>query len=162
MWGLNDVFRKAVYGDEGQANDGVSWLARLSRLGACKNERTNGACVKYETPFSRQYISYFYYNSLFLANILTQMANFYIHKNPRDLLKELSVNARTLRKERKWSQEEMARRANMSLGSYKRFEQSGQISLESLLKIAFVFDRLNEFEGIFLSGDEKPSEKLFN
>jgi transcriptional regulator with XRE-family HTH domain len=90
------------------------------------------------------------------------MANFYIHKNPRDLLKELSVNARTLRKERKWSQEEMARRANMSLGSYKRFEQSGQISLESLLNIAFVFDRLNEFEGIFLPSEAKPSEKLFN
>lgn len=90
------------------------------------------------------------------------MNNFFIHKNPKNVLKELSVKARTLRKERKWSQEVMARKANMSLGSYKRFEQTGQISIESLLNIAFVLDRLNEFEGIFLPSEEKPSEKLFN
>ena len=90
------------------------------------------------------------------------MNDFYIHKNSKNVLKELSVKARSLRKIHKWNQEEMARRANMSLGSYKRFEQSGQISLESLLNIAFVFDRLNEFEGIFLPSEAKPSEKLFN
>jgi hypothetical protein len=60
MWGLNDIFRKEVYGDERHVNEGVSWPDRLPRLGACTNERTKGACVKYETPFSRQYINYFY------------------------------------------------------------------------------------------------------
>jgi DNA-binding XRE family transcriptional regulator len=109
-----------------------------------------------------QYISYLYYFILNLAIILTIMNNFYIDKNPIDLLKELSVKTRKLRKERKLSQEEIARKANMSLGSYKRFENSGQISLESLLKIAFVLERLDDFEFIFRTEEQKPSEKLFN
>jgi hypothetical protein len=29
MWGLNDIFRKEVYGDEGQANDGVYYGAKV-------------------------------------------------------------------------------------------------------------------------------------
>ncbi len=93
--------------------------------------------------------------------ILSIMNSFYIDKNPIDLLKELSVKTRKLRKERKLSQEEIARKAKMSLGSYKRFENCGQISLESLLKIAFVLDRLDDFEFIFRTEEKKPSEKLF-
>jgi hypothetical protein len=34
------------------------------------------------------------------------------------------------------------------MGSLKRFEGSGQISLESLLKLAFVLECLGDFDGI--------------
>jgi transcriptional regulator with XRE-family HTH domain len=89
------------------------------------------------------------------------MNPFSIDKNPTDILKELAQRARTLRKEHKMSQSELAQRANVSLGSYKRFESSGHISLDSLLKIAFILGKLNDFETVFQSNKNKDLEKLF-
>jgi len=96
-----------------------------------------------------------------LANILTNMNPFSIDKNPTDILKELAQRTKTLRKEHKMSQSELAQRANVSLGSYKRFETSGHISLDSLLKIAFILGKLNDFETVFQSNKNKDLEKLF-
>jgi transcriptional regulator with XRE-family HTH domain len=89
------------------------------------------------------------------------MNPFSIDKNPTDILKELAQRARTLRKEHKMSQSELAQRANVSLGSFKRFESSGHISLDSLLKIAFILGKLNDFETVFQSNKNKDLEKLF-
>ena len=93
--------------------------------------------------------------------MLTNMNPFSIDKNPTDILKELAQRTRTLRKEHKMSQSELAQRANVSLGSYKRFESSGHISLDSLLKIAFILGKLNDFETVFQSNKNKDLEKLF-
>lgn len=89
------------------------------------------------------------------------MNPFSIDKNPADILKELAQRTRTLRKELKMSQSELAQRANVSLGSYKRFETSGHISLDSLLKIAFILGKLDDFETVFQSNNKKGIEKLF-
>jgi transcriptional regulator with XRE-family HTH domain len=89
------------------------------------------------------------------------MNPFSIDKNPTDILKELALRTKTLRKEHKMSQSELAQRANVSLGSYKRFETSGHISLDSLLKIAFILGKLNDFETVFQSNKNKDLEKLF-
>ena len=89
------------------------------------------------------------------------MNPFSIDKNPIDILKELAQRTRTLRKEHKMSQSELAQRANVSLGSYKRFESSGHISLDSLLKIAFILGKLGDFETVFQSNKNKDLEKLF-
>lgn len=89
------------------------------------------------------------------------MNPFSIDKNPTDILKELAQRTRTLRNEHKMSQSELAQRANVSLGSYKRFESSGHISLDSLLKIAFILGKLNDFETVFQSNKNKDLEKLF-
>ena len=96
-----------------------------------------------------------------MDNILAKMNPFSIDKNPTDILKELAQRTRTLRKEDKMSQSELAQRANVSLGSYKRFESSGHISLDSLLKIAFILGKLDDFETIFQSSKNKNLEKLF-
>jgi len=96
-----------------------------------------------------------------LANILSIMNPFSIDKNPTDILKELAQRTRTLRKELKMSQSELAQRANVSLGSYKRFETSGHVSLDSLLKIAFILGKLGDFETVFQSPKNKDIEKLF-
>ncbi|MCX6191074.1 MAG: helix-turn-helix transcriptional regulator [Flavobacteriia bacterium] len=96
-----------------------------------------------------------------MANILSIMNPFSIDKNPTDILKELAQRTRTLRKELKMSQSELAQRANVSLGSYKRFETSGHVSLDSLLKIAFILGKLGDFETVFQSNKNKDIEKLF-
>ena len=96
-----------------------------------------------------------------MANILSIMNPFSIDKNPTDILKELAQRTKTLRKELKMSQSELAQRANVSLGSYKRFETSGHVSLDSLLKIAFILGKLGDFETVFQSNKNKDIEKLF-
>ena len=54
-----------------------------------------------------------------------------------------------LRKRRKITQKEIARRSGVSLGSVKRFEQSGEISLQSLTKIAIALGVDGELDTLF-------------
>ncbi len=84
-------------------------------------------------------------------------------KTPYDVLIETAEKVKKLRKAEKYSQAELAERSGVSLGSLKRFENSGQISIESLVKIANIFDRLDDFER-FLKPEEdlKNIEKLFS
>jgi len=53
-------------------------------------------------------------------------------------------------------QTECATRSDVSLGSVKRFESSGQISLESLLKLAFVLECLGDFSTVCDGGEDMP------
>jgi transcriptional regulator with XRE-family HTH domain len=84
-----------------------------------------------------------------------------LSKYPSDVLLELAQKAKKLRKSKKMSQADLSKRANLSLGSLKRFEQTGQISLESLLKISFILGRLEEFDLLFKRNEMEEIEKLF-
>jgi transcriptional regulator with XRE-family HTH domain len=84
-----------------------------------------------------------------------------LNKYPSDVLIELAQKAKKLRKSKKMSQADLSKRANLSLGSLKRFEQTGQISLESLLKISFILGRLEEFDLLFKRNEMEEIEKLF-
>lgn len=96
-----------------------------------------------------------------MANILVQMNPYSLSKYPSDVLLELAQKAKKVRKSKKMSQVDLSTRANLSLGSLKRFEQTGQISLESLLKIAFILGRLEEFNLLFNRNEMEEIEKLF-
>ena len=74
------------------------------------------------------------------------MARFGIHKKPFDFLKEIALRNKTIRKQAGFSQSELAKRSGVSLGSLKRFETTGQISLESLLKLVEILNRLEDFD----------------
>lgn len=81
---------------------------------------------------------------------------------PSDIQASLADKFRVLRKAEGYSQEEMAKRSGVSLGSLKRFENTGQISLESLLKLSHLLDRLDDFKCVFAPGEDmKRIEKLF-
>jgi len=69
--------------------------------------------------------------------------------NILDIKVRLSQRIRTRRREGKISQAELAGRSGVSLGSIKRFESSGEISLASLLKIAVVLGYENDFDRLF-------------
>ncbi|MEY3424751.1 MAG: hypothetical protein RL265_406 [Bacteroidota bacterium] len=90
------------------------------------------------------------------------MLNFTIDKVPTDIVKEIAIKVRALRKEKKYTQQELAERANVSLASYKRFERTGQISFESLVQIAFVLGKMQDFESIFKLNEMEKIEKLFS
>jgi len=82
---------------------------------------------------------------------------------PSDVQSSLAEKFRRLRKSQSFTQEGMATRSGVSLGSLKRFEHSGQISLESLLKLAHLLDRMEDFKSIFVQNDDlKRLEKLFD
>lgn len=70
-------------------------------------------------------------------------------KLPSEVLLEIAHRAREKRKVNKLSQEELAQRSGVSFGSVKRFETTGKISMESLLKLAVVLDSLNDFDLLF-------------
>lgn len=81
---------------------------------------------------------------------------------PNIVGKALAKKHKALRNQLKLSQAEMAERSGVSLGSLKRFETTGQISLQSLLKLAHLMDRLDEFESVFrLKENMADIEKLF-
>lgn len=67
-----------------------------------------------------------------------------------------------LRKRKKITQEQLAVRSGVSLGSLKRFEQSGEISLQSLTKIAIALDVENELEDLFNNVPFASIEEVIN
>ena len=88
---------------------------------------------------------------------------FSLSKSPLATLLKMAGKVRTLRKQAGYSQAELASRSGVSLGSIKRFERTGQISLEALLKVANLLDRLNDFDTIFESKEiDKEIKNLFS
>ncbi len=62
---------------------------------------------------------------------------------------ELAKRMVQLRKRKKISQKEFASRSGVSLGSLKRFEQTGEISLQSFTKLAIALGAEGELEALF-------------
>lgn len=67
-----------------------------------------------------------------------------------------------LRKRKKITQKELAIKSGVSLGSIKRFEQCGEISLQSLTKIAISLDIENELEDLFTEVPFTSIEEVIN
>lgn len=90
------------------------------------------------------------------------MGKYSLDKTPLDILYDLAAKVKALRKQQAMSQQELAQRSGVSVGSLRRFEQTGQISLESLLNILHVLGRLNELENILQPNDKAKVERLFS
>lgn len=67
-----------------------------------------------------------------------------------------------LRKRKKISQKELAARSGVSLGSLKRFEQSGEISLRSFTKLAIALEVEEELELLFSQVPFDSIEEVIN
>lgn len=74
--------------------------------------------------------------------------NLYSMTTPEQVSKDLASRVRQLRLTLKWKQETLARHAGVSLASLRRFEQTGQISLKSLLRLSFALGRLSDYEDL--------------
>ena len=70
-------------------------------------------------------------------------------KTWNEINKEIATNVKALRKRKKISQTMLSAKSGVSLGSIKRFEQTGEISLQSLTKIAIALEAEKELEGLF-------------
>ncbi|MDO5018932.1 MAG: helix-turn-helix transcriptional regulator [Lachnospiraceae bacterium] len=76
------------------------------------------------------------------------MINLY-QKTWKEINTEIAERMVQLRKRKKLSQKSLALRSGVSLGSLKRFEQTGEISLQSLTKIAIALEVEGELEELF-------------
>ena len=76
------------------------------------------------------------------------MINLY-QKTWKEINTEIAERIVQLRKRKKLSQKSLALRSGVSLGSLKRFEQTGEISLQSLTKIAIGLEVEGELEELF-------------
>ena len=88
-------------------------------------------------------------------------------RTPEQVSKDLAARAKALRLAKGWKQATLAERSGVTLASLRRFETSGQVSLQHLLKLAFALDRLDDFDALLqpprasslaeLEAAEKPS-----
>lgn len=70
-------------------------------------------------------------------------------KTPNEISMDIVQRLKKRRKEWHITQEELSHRSDVSLGSIKRFERTGEISLISLIKISIVLDCEDDFEALF-------------
>ncbi len=87
---------------------------------------------------------------------------------PTSIMDDLKKRYKQKRLSLNFTQTGLGRRSGVSLGSIKRFENSGKISLESLLKLSLVIECLDDFKnianpknGIINSIDELLKQKDF-
>lgn len=98
----------------------------------------------------------------FLAKILSMNTILDLMKTPREIELEIAKNARRRRKEAGLTQEELARKSGVSLGSLKRFENKGKISMESLIKIAVALDYQEDFLKLFTQRRYRSIEEIIH
>ena len=75
-------------------------------------------------------------------------------KTPETYMIQIARRERMIRKKKKLSQADLSKKSNVSYGSVKRFEETGNISLASLIKIAIALDCVEEFETLFRAEPE--------
>ena len=83
-------------------------------------------------------------------------------KTPNDLAKIILNNAQAYRKGQNLSRQRLSEMSGVSFGSIRRFEETGEISLKSLLKIAIVLDCADEFEQLFKQTEPKSIQEIIN
>lgn len=81
----------------------------------------------------------------------------FVKRSPVEINKLIAARIRDIRKRKKISQEKLSEKSGVSLGSVKRFESSGEISLISLTKIAIALNCENELERLF---EDTPFESI--
>ena len=74
---------------------------------------------------------------------------FNIQKTPSQLIEGVAERAAKRRKELGYTQTELAERAAVSLSSLRRFEQTGQVAFESLVRICIALECEHDLGALF-------------
>ena len=88
--------------------------------------------------------------------------NEYVWETCEELDNKIADRVRLIRKRRSISQERLSKISNVSLGSIKRFETTGQISLLSLTKIAVALNIADDLRNIFTEIPYNSIEEVIN
>lgn len=88
--------------------------------------------------------------------------NFLNQKTPNEIAKNLAEKIKQQRKKLKISQQKLAQKSGVSLGSIKRFETKYEISLLSFIKIAIALDLDNDIENLFTTKTYTSIDEVIN
>lgn len=91
-------------------------------------------------------------NNMISFNILT----------PDDVAKQIATRVKARRLELNLTQEGIAARAGLKFATYRRFEQTGEISLKGLLQIGFALNALSEFDALFVQKQYQSLDDVLN
>ena len=80
---------------------------------------------------------------------MTDISKILDRYNPNKVSKEIAIRAKQLRLAMNITQQQIASKSGVSLGSIKRFESTGKISLQNLLQVAVVLDTVEDFAQLF-------------
>lgn len=69
--------------------------------------------------------------------------------NSNEIARQIAARVRERRLELDLTQEGMAARSGVKFATYRRFEQTGEISLKGLLQIGFALNVLSDFDALF-------------
>lgn len=83
-------------------------------------------------------------------------------KFPTEIAKDVACQEKAKRKRRKLTQKELSAKAGISLASLKRFEQTGEISFVSLIKIADILGETEMIKELFVSRDYQSIQEVID
>ncbi len=86
----------------------------------------------------------------------------YIFDAPSDIAIRLAQKMKSIRKRRKITQKQLAARSNVSYATLRKFEKTGQISLESFIKISMELGLTNELNNLFSVPIYNSIEEVIN
>lgn len=85
-----------------------------------------------------------------------------VWETAEELNQKLADRVRNIRRRRSISQQKLADISGVSYGSIKRFEQTGQISLLSLTRIAMALDIVGELRNLFTEVPYQDIQEVIN
>ena len=86
----------------------------------------------------------------------------FLWDTPSDVAKRLADKIKRIRKRKKFTQEELAARSNVSYATLRKFEQTGRISLESFIKLAMELGVIGEINSLFEQPVYSSIEEVIN
>lgn len=82
--------------------------------------------------------------------------------NPGEVAMRIAARVKARRLELDLTQEGLALRAGIKFATYRRFEQTGEISLKGLLQIGFALNALSEFDALFAQRQYQSLDDVLN
>lgn len=105
----------------------------------------------------KQYFVCYIWNSCLMNNIIS-----FNISTPDDVAKQIATRVKARRLELNLTQEGIAARAGLKFATYRRFEQTGEISLKGLLQIGFALNALSEFDALFVQKQYQSLDDVLN
>ena len=86
----------------------------------------------------------------------------FVWEMPEEINLALAQRLSRIRKRRRLSQKQLSEKSNVSYGSLKRFETTGQISLLSLTRLCVALDCVDEIRNLLTQVDYASIEEVLH
>lgn len=81
---------------------------------------------------------------------------------PKDVALQIAARVKARRLELDLTQEGLAARSGVKFATYRRFEQTGEISLKGLLQVGFALNALSDFDALFAQKQYQTLDDVLN